>query len=106
MNQGYRVLAASNGEEALTIVEKVGGVIDLVLTDVVMPDMGGPDLIHHLDQRWPGVRVVYMSGYAEGDKIRGGMQDRDSSFLQKPFSAESLVFTVRQVLDRTTNKLD
>ena len=106
MNQGYRVLAASNGEEALTIVDQVGGVIDLVLTDVVMPEMGGPDLIHHLDQRWPGMRVVYMSGYAEGDKIRGGMQDRDTSFLQKPFSAESLVFTVRQVLDRTAKKLD
>jgi signal transduction histidine kinase/CheY-like chemotaxis protein len=106
MNQGYRVLAASNGDEALTIVEQVGGVIDLVLTDVVMPDMGGPDLIHQLDQRWPGVRVLYMSGYAEGDKIRAGMQDRDTSFLQKPFSAESLVFTVRQVLDRTARRLE
>ena len=88
------------------IVEQVAGVIDLVLTDVVMPDMGGPDLIHHLDQRWPGVRVVYMSGYAEGDKIRSGMQDRDTAFLQKPFSADSLVFTVRQVLDRSVKKLD
>ena len=106
LGQGYSVLAASNGEEALATAEKVAGAIDLVLTDVIMPDMGGPDLVQRLVQRWPGVRVVYMSGYAEGDKVRRGMQDGDTSFLQKPFSADSLVFTVRQVLDRSAKRLD
>ncbi|MDQ3223550.1 MAG: PAS domain S-box protein, partial [Gemmatimonadota bacterium] len=91
MNQGYFVLAACNGEEAFAIAEKAGGAIDLVLTDVVMPDIGGPDLVARLTARWPGVRAVFMSGYAEGDKVRPGMEDLEISFLQKPFSADSLV---------------
>jgi len=104
MNQGYFVLAASNGEEALALAEKVGGAIDLVLTDVVMPDLGGPELVARLLERWPGMRAVYMSGYAEGDKARHGMQDPETSFLQKPFSADSLVPLVREVLDQGSSR--
>jgi CheY-like chemotaxis protein len=100
LNQGYFVLAASNGEEALALAEKVGGAIDLVLTDVVMPDVGGPELVGRLLERWPVMGVVYMSGYAEGDKVRFEMQEPKTSFLQKPFSADSLVITVREVLDQ------
>jgi len=100
MNQGYFVLAASHGEEALALAQKVGGDIDLVLTDVVMPDLGGPELVTRLLERWPGLRILYMSGYAEGDKIRSGMVDSKISFLQKPFSAENLVLMVREVLDQ------
>jgi len=100
MNQGYFVIAACNGEEALALAEKAGGAIDLVLTDVVMPDIGGPDLVAGLTARWPGVRTIFMSGYAEGDKVRAGMENLGTSFLQKPFSADSLVLMVREVLDR------
>jgi two-component system cell cycle sensor histidine kinase/response regulator CckA len=105
-NQGYFVLAACNGEEALALADKVGGAIDLVLTDVVMPDMGGPELVQRVWQRWPSIRVIYMSGYAQDDKIRAEMADRDTSFLQKPFSADSLLITVRQVLDQAANPGD
>jgi two-component system, cell cycle sensor histidine kinase and response regulator CckA len=104
INQGYFVLAACNGEEALAIAEKVGGAIDLILTDVVMPDMAGPELVVRLVDRWPGLRAVYMSGYARGDKVRAGMQDLETSFLQKPFSADSLVVMVREVLDQGTRR--
>jgi DNA-binding NtrC family response regulator len=55
---------------------------------------------------WPGVRVVYMSGYAQGDKVRTEMEDRDTSFLQKPFSAESLILTVRDVLDHEIRRAE
>ena len=99
-NQGYLVLAACNGEEALNLAEKAGGSIDLVLTDVVMPDMAGPELVASLTARWPGLRAVFMSGYAEGDKVRGGIEGAETSFLQKPFSADSLAHMVRRVLDQ------
>jgi two-component system cell cycle sensor histidine kinase/response regulator CckA len=104
MNQGYYVLAASNGEEALALAEKVDGSIDLILTDVVMPDLGGPELVARLLGRWPRMSAVYMSGYADGDKIRIGIQDPKTSFLQKPFSADSLVLMVREVLDQGTSR--
>jgi PAS domain S-box-containing protein len=100
MNQGYFVLAASSGEEALALADKVAGAIDLILTDVVMPDLGGPELVARLVERWPGVRAVFMSGYAEGDKVRIGAREAATSFLQKPFSADSLILTVREVLDQ------
>ena len=103
-NQGYLVLAASNGEEALALADKVGGAIDLVLTDVVMPDLGGPELVARLVERWPRIRALYMSGYAEGDKMRVGPQNPKTSFLQKPFSADSLVPMVREVLDQGTSR--
>jgi two-component system, cell cycle sensor histidine kinase and response regulator CckA len=102
-NQGYFVVAACNGEEALALADKVGGAIDLVLTDVIMPDMPGPELVKRIWQRWPGIGVIYMSGYAQDDKIRAEMADRETAFLQKPFSADSLLITVRQVLDQAAN---
>jgi two-component system cell cycle sensor histidine kinase/response regulator CckA len=104
-NQGYTVLASSNGHEALALLEQVQGRIDLVLTDVVMPDMGGLELATRLQNRWPELRVVYMSGYAEGDKLEPGMRDYPRSFLQKPFSAESLTVKVREVLDAAAGRL-
>jgi two-component system cell cycle sensor histidine kinase/response regulator CckA len=61
--------------------------------------MGGPELATRLKGRWPGLKVLYMSGYAEGDKLQPGSQDYQHSFLQKPFSAESLMLRVREVLD-------
>jgi PAS domain S-box-containing protein len=106
LNQGYLVLAASNAEEALTLAEREHGAIDLVLTDVVMPDIGGPELVKRLLSRWPGMKVVFMSGYAEGDKLEIGPDDTGRSFLQKPFSAESLAVSVREVLDQEVRRLE
>jgi two-component system cell cycle sensor histidine kinase/response regulator CckA len=99
LNQGYAVLEAANGHEALKVLEGMEGNIDLVLTDVVMPDMGGLELAKRLQGRWPGLKVLYMSGYAEGDKLQPGIHSSAQSFLQKPFSAESLMLKVRDVLD-------
>jgi len=97
-NQGYTVVQASNGEEALARLDELEGRIDLILTDVVMPDMGGLELTARLRERHPYLKVLYMSGYAEGDKLQPKM-NAEHSFLQKPFSAESLTLKVRDVLD-------
>jgi len=99
LNQGYAVHGASNGKDALELLETLAGKVDLVLTDVVMPDMGGIELAERIAQRWPRLKVVYMSGYAEGDKLQAGVADLERSFLPKPFSAESLMLKVRELLD-------
>jgi two-component system cell cycle sensor histidine kinase/response regulator CckA len=99
LNQGYTVIQAHNGAEALKVLDEMGQNIDLILTDVVMPDMGGLALAEQLRSRWPDLKLVYMSGYAEGDKLQPGNREFQTSFLQKPFSAESLAFKVRDVLD-------
>jgi two-component system, cell cycle sensor histidine kinase and response regulator CckA len=99
-SRGYVVHQAANGEEALAVARTLGGTLDLVLTDVVMPDMGGVQLVERLLELWPELKVVFMSGYAHGDKkLESEAQGVDRSFLQKPFSTDSLTLTVREVLD-------
>jgi len=99
-SQGYRVLEASGGREALQICERFEGEIHLVLTDVVMPEMSGRVLAGHLATARPSARVLYMSGYM-GDAIaRHGMLESGVAYLQKPFTIESLTQKVREVLER------
>jgi CheY-like chemotaxis protein len=98
-SKGYVVHSAANGREALELARRLEEKLDLVLTDMVMPDMGGVELVERLLEVRPGLRVVYMSGYAEGDKLEPASNQPGRSFLQKPFSAEGLTFKVREVLD-------
>ena len=98
--QGYRVLRASNGVEALGVAwmhapEK----IDLLLTDVVMPQMNGKDLADQLEAIHPGTRVLYTSGYTDEVIGHHGVLEEGTRFLQKPFSQPTLAHKVRQVLD-------
>jgi PAS domain S-box-containing protein len=99
-DRGYAVLEARNGREALATLERPGHDIRLVLTDVVMPEMGGVELSERISRRHPGVRIVYMSGYTEGDKLQPAVRSSPYPFLQKPFSPESLAVRVREALDR------
>jgi two-component system cell cycle sensor histidine kinase/response regulator CckA len=98
-SQGYVVLEARNGREALALVEQSPDQVDLVLTDVVMPEMGGQQLVEQLQQALPETRIMYMSGYAEGDKLQPSIRNSPYPFLQKPFSADSLCLRVREALD-------
>ena len=98
---GYAVREARNGREALTILERPDHGIELVLTDVVMPDMGGIELADRVSQVHPDVRIVYMSGYTEGDKLQPGLRNSPYPFLQKPFSPEILAVRIREALDRS-----
>jgi two-component system cell cycle sensor histidine kinase/response regulator CckA len=97
--QGYRVLSAQHGREAMDIAARELGTIDLVLTDVVMPGMNGRGLVERLAGIRPRMKSLYMSGYTDDDIIRRGFIEPSKSFLQKPFTSEALLLTVRKVLD-------
>jgi two-component system, cell cycle sensor histidine kinase and response regulator CckA len=96
---GYTVLEARNGAEALRVYEAHAEDIDLVLTDVVMPEMGGHELIERLRQRHPELRVLFMSGYAERALTSDGSIPAGTGYLEKPFTVETLMRRLREVLD-------
>jgi len=96
---GYRVLAARHGEHALEICQQHQGRFELVVTDLVMPHMNGPVLVEKLRSLAPGVRVLYMSGYADDAVARHGDLDPGIPFIRKPFSSGSLLQKVREGLD-------
>ncbi|HUQ99126.1 MAG TPA: PAS domain S-box protein [Gemmatimonadaceae bacterium] len=98
-NQGYRVLAAQHGREAMDIATKEEGIIHLVLTDIVMPGMNGRGLVERLSGIRPAIKSLYMSGYTDDDIVRRGFVEPSRSFLQKPFTSDGLLQTVRKVLD-------
>jgi CheY-like chemotaxis protein len=95
---GYTVLATLSPQEAIRIVENYRGTIDLLLTDVVMPQMSGPDLAKALTARRPDLKAVYMSGYAETGIVRHGLLDAGVEFIQKPFTAAALTSKIRAAL--------
>lgn len=97
-NLGYTVLEAPGGEDALSIARSHGGPIHLVLTDVVMPEMGGADLASRVQQLRPEARVLYMSGYTDDAIIRHKVLEPGTHFLQKPFTPASLARKVREAL--------
>jgi PAS domain S-box-containing protein len=97
---GYRVLEADCGFQALNVAASCEGVIDLLLTDVVMPGMTGPALAQQLQQRVPGVKVLYMSGYTDDVAGRHGVLEPGAAYLQKPFGTDTLSLKVREVLER------
>ncbi len=99
--QGYTVPVASNGEEALALVRERQGPIHLLLTDVVMPKLGGGDLARQVSALRPGTPVLFMSGYPEGVISRDGALDDGVEILEKPFSPARLALAVRRALDRT-----
>jgi two-component system cell cycle sensor histidine kinase/response regulator CckA len=99
-NAGYRVLEAANGDDAEKLFAHHADSIDLVVTDVIMPGCGGPELLSRLQVHVPNLRVLYMSGYTEQAAAQKAGIDRGLPFVQKPFTAAELVRHVREALDR------
>ncbi len=96
---GYQVLTASHGKEALEICEKHSGSIDLLVTDVVLPQMSGASLASSLESRYPALKVLYMSGYTENAIVHNGILKGNVNFLQKPFRVMVLVEKIRKILN-------
>ncbi len=96
---GYRVLEATNGPEALALAADHAGPIHLLFTDVVMPQMGGVELASRLAQTRPGIRVLYTSGYTQDPVVLHGAGGNEDAFLPKPYVGDSLARRVREVLD-------
>jgi two-component system cell cycle sensor histidine kinase/response regulator CckA len=96
--RGYNVLEAGGGEEALEIVKQQGDKIDLVITDVVMPNMDGPTMVRHVKLLKPDMEVIFMSGYAEEAFRRNDQTSENIHFLPKPFGLKQLAAKVKEVL--------
>ncbi len=97
---GYRVLAAEDGPAALALLQKQDGPIDLLLTDVIMPGMNGRDLHLRVCERYPDLRVIFMSGYTDNVVVHHGVLEEGLDFVQKPFSNQTLAAKVRETLTR------
>ncbi|MFC1896521.1 PAS domain S-box protein, partial [Thermodesulfobacteriota bacterium] len=96
---GYKVLEAENGEDALRVGEGHDGLIDLLLTDVVMPKMGGKEVADRLQPLHPQMKVIYMSGYTDNAIAHHGVLALELTFIQKPFTPEGLTRKVREILN-------
>ena len=97
-SRGYTVLEAANGVEAIDVLEKHGGMVDLVVSDVVMPEMDGPTLLRELRSRNPSLKIIFVSGYAEDAFQKHLPADGQFAFLAKPFTLKQLVNEVKDTL--------
>ena len=97
--RGYRVMVARDGMDALRLMNTHVGPLHLVVTDVVMPNLGGPAMAERLSERFPSVKILFTSGYTDDAVIRHGLLNADVPFLQKPYSPLALATRVRRLLD-------
>jgi PAS domain S-box-containing protein len=102
---GYRILDAENGEDALRVCGEYEGQIDLMITDVVMPKMGGREAAERLQHLYPQIKVIYMSGYTDNTIVHYGVLTPELNFIQKPFTPKGLARKVRETLVSNHYKL-
>jgi CheY-like chemotaxis protein len=103
---GYSVLQAADGPSALELLRRHTGALELLVTDVVMPGMSGPEVAHAVTSMRPGTQVLYTSGYTDQAIGHHGVLEPDVAFLQKPFSADDLTRKVRALLDGAAMPVD
>lgn len=98
-NKGYNVLDANCAEVALDIIKEKGLELDVIITDVVMPGMSGPDMIKQVSNEYPNIKVIFISGYGEDAFIESYGTERTFNFLSKPYSLKQLVMKVKEVIE-------
>ncbi len=98
--KGYHLLLAENGVQALEVAEGSRKAIDLLLTDVFMPEMNGLELAGTFENRFPQTKILFMSGYMCPSKAIQEGHEEEKAFLQKPFSAQTLLAEMEKILDR------
>jgi signal transduction histidine kinase/ActR/RegA family two-component response regulator len=98
LSAGFTVLPARSGSHALEIARNHAGRIDLAISDVVMPELSGPEFVERLRRKRPGVRVLFVSGYTDDEVMRRGVLAGETAFLQKPFAPEQLLQKIREVM--------
>ncbi len=104
VGEGYKVLEARSGDEAVRMLQRGSQGIDGVLTDLAMPGLGGRQLGETISNCWPRVRVVYMSGFAAKRMMDDGALNPNDPFVQKPFTGEQLTRTMREALARPSQQ--
>ncbi len=97
---GHRVVPAESGADALSVLAARSGKVDLVLSDVVMPAMGGRELAEQIRRRWPTVKILFMSGHTDDEVMRRGVLTAEMDFISKPFQLAELTRSVQEVLGR------
>jgi len=98
--EGYRVLEAASGEEALDVLRLARGQVDLAMLDVVMPECDGVALAQQVRQQWPDQRILYMSAHPAEILVRHGLTSLDVPFLAKPYTRSEMMAKVREALER------
>jgi CheY-like chemotaxis protein len=96
---GYQIIEADSGFQAIERFSQANGKVDLLLTDVVMPGMGGRDLAQELRRNRPDLPVIYLSGYTDDAVIQRGVSEESDVLIQKPFTAQVLARKIRRLLD-------
>ncbi|MBZ5620246.1 MAG: response regulator [Acidobacteriia bacterium] len=96
--QGYRILDAGSGAEALALARDIAEPIDLLLTDIVMPQMSGVDLAQQMRAARPGIKTLFISGYTDSAVVTQGILTAEMPFIQKPFTSAALHRKVQEVL--------
>jgi CheY-like chemotaxis protein len=95
---GYNVVEARTGAEGLQRAEEIGYKVDLVLTDMLLPEMSGSDMAEKILERRPGLKILFITGYVEGDIVQRCIADLGASFLDKPFAPSVLLQRVRDAV--------
>ena len=96
--QKYHVLVASNGNEAIQVIENKQGLIDLLVSDMVMPEKGGLALFNEVQDRWPQVRTLFVTGHPMEVESKSLLAEKRITWLQKPFSVPEFFYTVEEIL--------